>query len=198
MNIPIAANLKQKNASKYDRLSKAFHWLTAIAVVAAFTLGPGNFGELMKQGIDPGTRIDIVWHESLGLLIFTLTLLRLIWVTLRPAAPKFRMAIWMRWLSKLTHFALWALLFALPLSAVVALGSEGHPLTLLGGFRITEISFIANARLADLVDWGEVHKILGDVIMWLAGIHAFAAIYHHIFLKDGVLNSMLPLPTRSP
>lgn len=193
MNISIATDLNERNANTYDGLSKAFHWLTAIAVIAAFTLGPGDFGDLMQQGIDPGTRNDIVWHESLGLLVFTLTFLRLIWVILRPAAPKFGMATWMRWLSRLMHVALWAMLFALPLSALLALGSEGHPLTLLGGLRITEFSFIQNARLKDLVDWGELHKVLGDVVVWLAGLHAFVAIYHHIKLKDEVLTSMLPL-----
>lgn len=192
MNTPTTTDLNQKNFLKYDKLSKAFHWLTAIAVIAAFTLGPGDFGELMQQGVDPGTRIDIVWHESLGLLVLTLTFLRLIWVTLRPATPEFRMATWMRWLSRLMHFALWALLFSLPLSALLALGSEGNPLTLLGRFRITAFPFISNAGPTGFVDWGEVHKFLGDVIVWLAGVHAFAAVYHHIKLKDGVLASMLP------
>ena len=192
MNTLIATDLNQKTHNKYDKLSKAFHWLTAIAVVAAFTLGPGDFGELIQQGVDPSTRNYIVWHESLGLLVFTLTFLRLIWVALRPAVPKFRMATWMRWLSRLVHLTLWASLFALPLSALLALGSEGHPLTLWGGFRITVVPFIANSSLTGLADWGDVHKFLGNAILWLAGMHAFAAIYHHIKLRDGVLTSMLP------
>ncbi|MGS0742388.1 cytochrome b [Glaciimonas sp. GG7] len=182
----------QNNSHQYDTLSKAFHWITAILVVIAFVLGPGDFGRLLHDGIDPGTRNDIVWHESLGITVFTLTFLRLIWVTVRPAAPRHQMATWMRLLSRLMHFVLWALLFALPLSALLALGTEGHPLTLLGGFRINELPFIANAYLSGLADWGDVHKFLGDVILWLAGIHALAAIYHHIKLKDKVLTSMLP------
>jgi cytochrome b561 len=28
--------------------------------------------------------------------------------------------------------------------------------------------------------------------MWLAGLHALAALYHHFVRKDGVLLSMLP------
>lgn len=184
--------LNQKLSDQYDTLSKTFHWLTAIALVAAFTLAPGDFGGLMQKGIDPGTQTDIVWHESLGLLVFTLTFLRVIWATLRPASPQFAMSPWMRCLSKLIHFILWTLLFALPLSAVLALGGEGHALTLLGGFRITEMSLVANSWLIGLVDWGEVHKALSDVIVWLAGMHALAAISHHIMRKDGVLASMLP------
>jgi cytochrome b561 len=41
----------------------------------------------MRDGLDPATRWDIVWHESLGVSVFVLTLLRLVWVALRPAAP---------------------------------------------------------------------------------------------------------------
>jgi cytochrome b561 len=46
--------------------------------------------------------------------------------------------------------------------------------------------------MAKLADWGDVHGFLGDAILWLAGLHAVAAIYHHVFLKDGVLLTMLP------
>jgi len=73
----------------YDALSRALHWLTAIAVIAAFILGPEHFGREMHQGLDPATRLDIVVHESLGVLVMTLTLLRLLWVAVRPAKPRF-------------------------------------------------------------------------------------------------------------
>lgn len=184
--------MKQPNLDKYDKLSKAFHWITAIIVVIAFILGPGDFGQLLHDGIDPGTRSDIIWHESLGITVFALTFLRLVWVAVRPATPKIQISPWMRFLSRLTHFALWGLLFALPMSALLTLGSESAPLTLLGGLRIDKLPFIAGSPLASLADWGEVHKLLGDVIIWLAGIHAVAAVYHHYKLKDGVLASMLP------
>lgn len=184
--------MKQKNLDQYDKLSKAFHWITAIIVVIAFVLGPEDFGRLLDDGIDPGTRNDIIWHESLGIAVFTLTFLRLVWVAVRPDAPRLQMTAWMHLLSRLMHFVFWALLFALPLTALLALGSESIPLTLLGGFRINELAFIANSNLSGLADWGEVHKFLGDVIMWSAGIHALAAMYHQTKLKDGVLTSMLP------
>jgi cytochrome b561 len=184
--------MNQHPASRYDALSRAFHWLTALAVLITFILGPGGFGRLMRQGVDPATRSDIVWHETLGILIFALTLLRLLWVAFRPAAPQFEPAGWMRTLSKLMHLALWALLLVLPLSALLALGSEGHPLTLLGGVRVDQMPWIAKAAIAKLADWGDVHGLLGDVLIWLAGLHAVAAIYHHVALKDGVLASMLP------
>jgi cytochrome b561 len=184
--------MNQKSTSHYDPLSRALHWVTAIVVTIAFILGPEHFGRLMRQGIDPATRIDIVWHETLGILVFLLTVVRLLWVAFRPAVPQITMASWMQRLAKLMHLALWALLLALPITALLALGSEAHPLTLLGGLRIDQMPIIADSAVAKLADWGDVHGFLGDAIMWLAGLHAGAAIYHHMVLKDGVLLAMLP------
>jgi cytochrome b561 len=184
--------MNQLPTSRYDALSRALHWVTAIVVTIAFILGPGGFGRLMRQGVDPATRSDIVWHESLGLLVLVLTVLRLAWVALRPAVPQFQMTGWMHMAARLMHGALWALLLALPLTALLALGSEAHPLTLLGSVRVDPIPLIAQSGLAKLADWGDVHKLLGDAVMWLAGLHAAAALYHHVVLKDGVLWAMLP------
>lgn len=183
--------MNQQSTSHYDFLSRAFHWVTAIVVAIAFILGPGGFGRLMRQGIDPASRSDIVWHESLGILVLVLTVLRLLWVALRPATPQIPMASWMHATAKLVQVALWSLLLALPITAFLALGSEAHPLTLLGGVRIDQMPMIAGSAVAKLADWGDVHQILGDAIMWLAGLHAAAAIYHHVVLKDGVLSAML-------
>jgi cytochrome b561 len=48
------------------------------------------------------------------------------------------------------------------------------------------LSHDTGATLATLHGW------LGDTLLWLAGLHALAALYHHFMLKDGLLASMLP------
>lgn len=177
---------------RYDTVSQAFHWVTAIAILVAFILGPEGFGRMLHNGIDPGTQSDIVWHESLGMLIFVVTLLRLLWTAVRPAPPRTSLAGWMHVFSKFAHLALWAMLIALPISALLTLGSEGAPLTLLGGVRVDQLPLIAGSGIAEIADWGEVHSWMGDVIIGLAGLHAAAAIHHHVTLKDSVLASMVP------
>lgn len=183
--------MSQQPVERYDTPSRIFHWVTAVVVTVAFVLGPEGFGRLMRQGVDPATRSDIVWHESLGLLVLALTALRLVWVALRPAAPQFQRAGWMHWAARLMHIALWALLLALPVTALLTLAGEGHPLTLLGSVRIDPIPLMTDSGIAGRVDWGEVHQFLGDAIMWVAGLHAAAALVHHLVLKDGVLSAML-------
>jgi cytochrome b561 len=77
----------------------------------------------------------------------------------------------------------------LPLTAIVGAWLEGHALTFLAGLEIAP--WVAKnhelgARIATLHAW------LGDAIMWLAGLHALAGLYHHFVRRDGVLVSMLP------
>jgi cytochrome b561 len=163
----------------------------------AFILGPEQFGRLMHQGVDTATRSNIIWHEYLGILVFALTVIRLLWIAARPATPQFALTGWMHWVSKLVHGALWFLLLALPVTAFLALGSEAHPLTLLGGIRVDRMPMIANSAIGKLTDWGDVHGFLGDALMALTGLHAAAAIYHHLILKDGVLLAMLPHEPKS-
>lgn len=182
--------MQSNTTGRYDPLSRALHWITALAVLVAFVLGPEHFGRAMRQGMDPATHWDIVLHESLGLLVFGLTAVRLLWLLLRPAPPQFAMPAWMQRLARLVQGVLWLLLLVLPLSALLALGSEGHPLTLLGGVRIDQLPWIAALPIAGWADWGELHGLLGDLLLWLAGAHAAAAIFHHVVRKDGVLNSM--------
>jgi cytochrome b561 len=91
--------------------------------------------------------------------------------------------------SKAAQWALYVLLFAVPITSITGAWLEGHPLTLLAGVEIPpflRLSKDLGAKLASLHGW------LGDTLLWIAGIHALAALYHHFFLKDGVLASMLP------
>jgi cytochrome b561 len=85
--------------------------------------------------------------------------------------------------------AMYCLLVALPVTATLGAWLEGHPLTLLTGDHIGPLLHESHAVGATIA---KVHTWLGDAIMWLAGLHACAALFHHFVLKDGVLASMLP------
>ena len=179
-------------STRYDRFSQGLHWITALAVTVAFVLGPEGFGRLMDEGTDPASRSGIVWHESLGLLVLALTVVRLVWLPLRPAAPQPPIARWMHALALLAQLALWGLLIAIPVTALLNLASADYPLTLLGGVRVESLAWLAPQHLPAWLDWGALHGVLGDTIMVIAGLHAGAALFHHAVLKDGVLASMLP------
>jgi cytochrome b561 len=172
--------------TRYGGVAQAFHWLTAILVLIAFIYGPGGSEQRVYA---PEGDADRQLHETLGLIVFVLALLRLLWRAFDtrpepPAVPR-----WMGWLAKAVQALLYVLLLALPLTAITGAWLEGHPLTLLGGATIPSplsTRHDVGATLAELHGW------LGDIILWLAGAHALAALYHHWMLSDGVLVSMLP------
>ncbi|EON88795.1 cytochrome b [Plesiomonas shigelloides] len=184
--------MKNTTSDHYDNTSKVFHWITVVMVLSAFLLGPGDFGQLVDAGVDPGSKLSIRLHESLGVTIFFMTVLRLLWIAIRPQKPQHDLSPTLRLLSQTTHIVLWILLIATPIAGIIALGSEHNPLTLLAGFRINNLPMISLPFIHADIDWGEVHKLMGNAILWLAGIHAAAALYHHYKLKDKVLTSMLP------
>jgi len=172
--------------TRYGVVAQLFHWATAILVVTAFFYGPGGSElRVYSQAKDADRQL----HETLGIAVLTLVLLRLAWRAFDATPEPPPMPQWMRLASTLTHGALYALLLAIPLTAISGAWLEAHPLTLLGNVRIGPLlaeSHVLGSTIASAHTW------LGDTIMWVAGAHAAAALYHHFIRRDRVLRSMLP------
>ena len=91
--------------------------------------------------------------------------------------------------SKLVHWLLYAMLIAIPVTAIAGTWLDGHELVVYGLGRIGP--YLAESRhLGHQVM--EIHFLLANAIVLVAGSHAAAALFHHFFMKDGVLKSMLP------
>ena len=84
---------------------------------------------------------------------------------------------------------IYILLLAIPFTAISGAWLEGHPLTLLGNVRIGPL--VTEAHDVGTVI-ASIHTWLGDAVLWVAGVHAAVALYHHFVLRDDVLRSMLP------
>ena|SRR5215472_733143 len=171
---------------RYDAVAQFLHWATAILVVAAFIYGPGGSEQRVYA---VAKDLDRQIHETLGMSVLVTTLLRLAWRTSAGVPAHSPMPSWMRVSSSVVHVLLYALLLMVPLTAISGAWLEGHPLTLLAGIRIGpwlgEVHSIGSAIAT-------IHTWLGDTILWVAGLHAVAGLYHHFVLRDGVLQSMLP------
>jgi len=169
---------------KYHPLSQIIHWLTAIIVVIAFVLGPEDVDELDNPSLDLGLQT----HETLGLVVFGLTVFRILWVLFTQPPLAVPMAAWMRVISKVLHGSLYLLLIAVPLTAILGTWLEGDALNLLKATIPSPFSTSENIGefLLDL------HPTLADTLLILAGVHAAAALFHHFILKDLVLATMLP------
>ena len=169
----------------YSFASRAFHWLTAVLVLAAFLLSVGG-PEVRVFAAD--NRGLLTLHESLGIGVFAMTLLRLAhrrWA--RPPDPV-ATPIWMHQAALIPRLLLYFLLLFVPLSAVVGSWLEGHSPSFYLVGSIASPWPTSHALGQSILS---AHKLAGDAIMWLAGVHAAAALFHHFILKDKVLRSML-------
>lgn len=61
---------------RYGAVAQLLHWATAILVVAAFTYGPGGSEQRVYS---LAKDFDRQIHETLGISVFAITLLRLVW-----------------------------------------------------------------------------------------------------------------------
>ncbi len=172
--------------TRYSGVAQTFHWLTVALVGIAYLTGEGG----PESRVYTAERASLLgWHETLGILVIVVMVLRLAWRMVDRAPEETPMPGWMQFSSQLVHWALYALLAAVPLTAIFGAWYEGHAVTFIG---IGEIGPV----LTTSHDFGrsitELHTTLGNVIIWIAGFHAAAALYHHFFLRDRVLLSMLP------
>lgn len=178
--------IRQPSGSRYGAVAQALHWATAVLVLLAFIYGPGG----SEQRIYAAPRdFDRQLHETLGLSVLLLVAIRFAWrlVDEHPDPPD--VARWMDIAAKTVRVTLYVLLFAVPLTAITGAWLEGHSITLLAGIEIPSLlarSHDTGATIASIHTW------LGDAIIWIAGLHALAGLYHHFILNDKVLESMLP------
>jgi len=180
------SKLEHRPRVRYGVVAQVFHWVTAILVLVAFIYGPGGSEQRVYS---PARDFDRQLHETLGLCVFALVVMRILWrmVDTRPDRPE--VPRWMDAAAKTVQSMLYLLCFALPFTAITGAWLEGHPLTLLAGMNIQPLLGTSHDLGATIA---RIHAWLGDAILWLAGFHALAAIYHHVVLKDGVLASILP------
>ena len=177
---------------RYGAAAQLFHWLTVVLVGAAYLVSPGGREERVYSAAFDSARQT---HETIGILVFALVLLRIVWRLFEPTPEPAPMAPWMKYSANAAHLGLYALLLAIPLTAIAGAWLEAHPLTIFG-IGSVEPMLPPAPVLGQSIAY--IHTILGDAIIWLAAFHAAAALFHHYVLRDNTLTSMLPDWRRLP
>ena len=78
--------MEHQTVDQYSAPSQILHWLTAIVVLVAFIYGPGGSEERVYS---TARDFDRQLHETLGLTVLGLVVLRVVWRAFdkRPTAP---------------------------------------------------------------------------------------------------------------
>lgn len=180
--------------TRYTAVAILLHWLIAAAILALLVMG------FVMTDLTPGSHLQFVLyqlHKSVGITVLALSLLRLAWrLGHRPPALPSHMPAWERLLAHLGHFALYALMIAMPLEgwALVSASIWNIPTVLYGVIPLPHLPVLST--LADKKPVEDLLKLGHEAAAWvmiatLAG-HVGAALRHHFFQHDDVLTRMLP------
>lgn len=169
---------------RYDLLTQAVHWLSLLAIAAAFVIG--LLMEDMPRGPEKTLLVNL--HASLGMLVIALTVLRLSWRAIVPT-PKTAGPPLLQLAASAMHVALYAAVLAVPLSGILMMAAKGRAFDVFGLFTVPPFMPTDRALGTTLE---EAHEILAYLMLVLVGLHAAAAIVHQAILKDGTLSRMLP------
>ncbi|MDO6963838.1 cytochrome b [Rhizobium alvei] len=178
----------RNSAASYGFVAIAFHWVMAILFLIQFWIG------LTMMGIvNPLEKFALYQrHKSFGFLILGLVMLRLLWslANRRPALPA-TMKESERQLAKASHALLYLALFAIPLTGWAVVSTSPLPIAswFFGLFTIPRLPLTISLHSQQI--WGSVHGLLAYSALFLAGIHALAALRHHFHHRDDVLKRML-------
>jgi cytochrome b561 len=173
--------------SHYGALPQFVHWVTALFVIAGWLLG--TFLDDIPKG--SARSLGLVAHMTLGQCVFALVIVRLVWrFTNPPPAPeKTRFGRPLEYLARLNHYALYALLVAVPLLGVIGQLRRGNALPVFGLWEFAS-PWPADRALSRTIL--RVHGYLADTLLILACVHAVAALIHHYVFRDRTLSRMLP------
>lgn len=178
----------------YDPVSIGLHW-----VFAALFFGQVAFGFTMERVKSMALQFELIqWHKSVGFLILGLALLRLAWRGARgrvPAAPGLPTPE--RIAAGIAQGLLLGLTIAVPLAGWVLASTSTLqiPSYVFNLFVMPHLPLAPSAQAEAF--WRGAHELLAYATLALAAGHAAAALRHHFYLHDGVLERMLPFSTRT-
>ena len=172
---------------RYGAVAQLFHWVIVALIITQFVLAIKG-GDLP---LGPAKIAVLAQHKSVGMTIFMLAMLRLLWrlVNPVPALPA-TTPRWQRVGAHLSHWALYTLILITPLFGWMMSSARNFSVSWFGLFTFPDL-IQPDRPTYDL--FHEIHEILAIAILCIAVLHAAAALKHHFFDRDNVLRRMLPV-----
>ena len=172
--------------SRYSVAVRFAHWLTVLAIVAAYLLV--ELGEDEGHGAGPGLAMQ--GHYLAGLAVLGLLVVRVVAMArghrppIVPAPDRFSTLA-----ARITHVALYLFLLGEPILGMLAVNYAGEAVTLPWSGVALPVLVQANPGAREVVE--ELHESLGEIFYWVIGLHVVAALWHHFVKRDNTLRRML-------
>ena len=170
-------------SNRFTVFQCGLHWVMAALIVAMLFIGVA-----MVPMVDRAYVPLTMTHKTLGILIFVLALIRVA-VRLRYGTPPLPadLPAPMKLAAKASHYALYALMFAMPLLGYAMMSTAAYPIVLFGKVRIP--SLLPQSDALHTLFWN-AHAILAFAFFAVVLLHFSAALFHGLIRRDGVLSSI--------
>ncbi len=170
---------------RYTRVAIVLHWLLALAILGALV-----FGVYMTDLPMSPSRLKLYnYHKWAGITILVLSAARLLWRLSHRPPEDVAMPAWQRRASHATHWALYALFFAVPLSGWAHSSATGFPVVWFGVLPLPDLASVDRALAQTLK---LVHNVFAGLLASLVVVHVAAALKHQLVDRDGLLRRMWP------
>ena len=176
------------NIQRFTPLQRTLHWLMAVCILAMLFIGVGMVTTVGRKYL-----ALVAAHERLGIAILILALIRLV-VRLRYGAPPLPADLPepMKLAAYLSHYALYALMIAMPLIGWAMLSAAQYPVTLWPNVWLPRI--VPQSATLHTALWN-AHFYLAFLFFALILMHLAAALFHALIRRDGVFDAMGPALT---
>ena len=177
---------------RFDRVSIALHWLTVLLIIVQFST------VWLLETVDEKSSFAMFlldMHRNSGVLVWVIGLARLVWrhnfaylPPFPPSMPKLQQTI-----AKANEYSLYILLLLQPITGLGRVLLRGQPFD----FLIWHVPalFGHNQEIRSL--FVAAHELGAQALLALIALHAGAALFHRLILRDDVLQRMLPWTSRS-
>jgi cytochrome b561/polyisoprenoid-binding protein YceI len=175
-------------STSYGRVTQWLHWLIAALIVAQYVLGQ-MAANAASDDLALRQLALLANHKSIGITVLLLATVRIgwRWRTQIPQLPG-SMPNWQVRLSKLSHFLLYLLIFALPISGWLMSSASAYTVSWFNLVQLPDLLSPSEDSKELLVN---IHHLLATTLLLLASAHLLAALKHHFVDRDGVLKRML-------
>jgi len=166
---------------RYGTLTRLIHWTMALIIVLQFL----KLGDRVNDGEHWIGQTIVPLHGSLGILLFVLLTVRLVWsIGQRGQRPLYDGLH--RILVKAGHGLLYLCMILMPLSGMARPLGAGYGLKMFGNQLVEG----TGQKTEWLLAFSQIHAPLAWLFVALVTGHVLAALYHQFVLKDGTLRRM--------
>ncbi len=168
---------------RYTPVAIGLHWIMALFLVIAWSVGQ----YMADLELTPWKLKIFAWHKWLGVTLFLLVLLRILWRWTHPAPPLPPMSTLMRRITALGHGALYVLMVTIPLAGWLHSSAAGISVVY---FNLIPLPDLVPKDKALSSIFKALHEYLNWALLFLVLGHVAAALKHQFLDKDNLLARM--------